>query len=225
MRILIIEDEKRLAQTLADLLSQSNYICDISHDGESGLDNAQSGIYDAIILDIMLPKKDGFTLLRELRKSGSTTPVLILSARSELEDRVEGLDTGSDYYLTKPFESAELLACLRSILRRKSDIRPLELEFGDIRLNVESAVVSSGTRSISLRAKEFELLRILIENRDKLVPKETLFLKVWGYDTEAEGNVVEVYMTFLRKKLAHIKSRVRITSVRMLGYRLEEADD
>ena len=225
MRILIVEDEKRLAQTLADLLSQNGYTADISYDGETGLDNAMSGIYDAIILDVMLPGLNGFELLKKLRGEGNHTPVLMLTARSELEDRVKGLDLGCDYYLTKPFEAAELLACLRAIVRRKGEIQPQELTFGDLVLNPEGAELSCNGRTVQLRAKEQELLRLLMENPDKLIPKEMLHLKVWGYDSEAEGNVVEVYMTFLRKKLQHIKSNVKITAVRMMGYRLEVGHD
>lgn len=225
MRILVIEDEKRLAQTLADILTQKNYTVDISYDGESGLDNAMSGIYDAIILDVMLPKLNGYDLLKTLRSEGDNTPVLMLTAKSELEDRVKGLDLGSDYYLTKPFETAEFLACLRAIIRRKGDIQPQHLTFGDIVLNIESAELRCKERTVRLRAKEMEILRLLIENQNKLVSKETLYLKVWGYDAEAEGNVVEVYMTFIRKKLSHIKSSVKIVSVRFIGYRLEVDND
>ena len=225
MRILIVEDEQRLAQTLADLLAQNGYLTDLSLDGESGLDNARSGIYDAIILDVMLPRKNGYDLLRELREEGHDTPVLMLTARSELPDRVRGLDLGSDYYLTKPFESAELLACLRTILRRRGEIQPETLLFGDLRLYPSQAELCCKDRSVRLRAKELELMRLLIESREQLITKEQLYLKVWGYDAEAEGNVVEVYISFLRKKLAHIKSTVRITAVRMMGYHLEDGHD
>ena len=222
MRILIVEDEVRLAQTLADLVEQQNHIADISHDGVSGLDNALSGIYDAIILDVMLPGLTGFQVVEKLRESGLSTPVLMLTARSELSDRVRGLDAGSDYYLTKPFETSELLACLRAVLRRRGEIQSSELVFGDMSLNVEKAELSCAGRSVNLRMKELELLRLMMENPGKLMPKETLQLKVWGYDSEVEGNVVEVYMTFLRKKIAHIKSSAKITSVRLMGYRLEQ---
>ncbi len=225
MRVLIIEDEKRLARTLADLIVQNNYTADISYDGETGLDNAMSGIYDAIILDVMLPKRSGYDVLKALRSSNNHTPVLMLTAKSELSDRVKGLDLGSDYYLTKPFETTEFLACLRTVLRRKGEIQPQDLSFGDIILSTEKAELSCNGRTVRLRAKELELLRLLIENHDKLIAKETLYLKVWGYDSEAEGNVVEVYMSFLRKKLLHIKSSVKITAIRMLGYRLEADDD
>ncbi len=225
MRILIVEDEKRLAQTIADLLTINNYIVDISYDGEDGLNNAMSDIYDAIILDVMLPKINGYDLLKLLRNNGKNTPILMLTAKSELEDRIKGLNLGSDYYLTKPFETEELIACLRVILRRKGPIQPQELSFGDILLNVSSAELFCDSRSVRLRAKELELLRLLIENNSRLTSKETLQLKVWGYDSEAEGNVVEVYMSFLRKKLLHLKSKVKINAVRFIGYRLEVEND
>lgn len=225
MRILIIEDERRLADTLADIIMQNNYIADVSYDGEEGYDNAMSGIYDAIILDVMLPKMNGYDVLKRMRNKGNNTPVLMLTAKSELDDKVRGLDLGSDYYLTKPFQTAEFLACLRAILRRKADIKPEMLKFSDISLNTATAELSCNGRSVRLRAKELELLRLLMENPDNLMPKETLQLKVWGYDSEAEGNVVEVYMTFLRKKLLHVKSEVKISAVRFLGYRLEAGHD
>jgi len=225
LRILIVEDEKRLAQTIADLLTINNYIVDISYDGEDGLNNAMSDIYDAIILDVMLPKINGYDLLKLLRNNGKNTPILMLTAKSELEDRIKGLNLGSDYYLTKPFETEELIACLRVILRRKGPIQPQELSFGDILLNVSSAELFCDSRSVRLRAKELELLRLLIENNSRLTSKETLQLKVWGYDSEAEGNVVEVYMSFLRKKLLHLKSKVKINAVRFIGYRLEVEND
>lgn len=225
MRILVVEDEKRLADTLADILTEAGNIADVSNDGESGLDNALTGIYDAIILDVMLPRLGGFEVLRQVRESGIHTPVLMLTARAELDDRVQGLDLGADYYLTKPFETAELLACLRAILRRKGELQPELLAFGDLQLNLSTCELQCGGRAIRLRAKELELMRLLMENGDMLLSKETILLKVWGYDSEAEGNVVEVYISFLRKKLGHLKSKVKITVVRMVGYHLEAADD
>ena len=225
MRILVVEDEKRLAQTLVDLLTQNNYLVDVSYDGEHGLDSGLTGIYDAIILDIMLPFLDGFQVIQALRSQQNNTPVLMLTAKSELEDRIKGLDLGSDYYVTKPFEPKELLACLRAIMRRKGEIQPCEITYGDLTLNPETAELFCLERSIRLRAKEMELLRLLMENKDRLLSKETLQTKVWGYDSEVEGNVVEVYLSFLRKKLAHIKSNVKISAVRMVGYRLEVGND
>lgn len=221
MRILIVEDEKRLAETLADLIADNRDISDLAFDGESGLDNALTGIYDAIILDVMLPKMDGFTLVRRLRESGVKTPVLMLTAKAELADRVTGLDFGADYYLTKPFESAELLACLRAILRRREHLQAEELSFGTLRVEPSASRAVCGERAIQLGAKELELLRLLIANRGVLLSKEQIFLKIWGYDSEADDTIVEVYLSFLRKKLSHIGARVKISVVRRLGYRLE----
>ena len=225
MRILVVEDEKRLAQTLADLLMSHNYLVDIVYDGEDGLDYALSGIYDAILLDVMLPKLDGFTVLQKLRAKETNLPVLMLTAKSELHDRVAGLNMGSDYYLTKPFEASELLACLRAITRRKGEIQTTQLSFGDIVVDIDSAELCSGERSVRLRAKELEILRLLVENEGNIVLKDTLQLKVWGYDSTAEANVLEVYISFIRKKLQHVYSNVKIVAERLLGYRLEIGND
>lgn len=221
MRILVIEDERRLANTLADLIAGQNDIADVSYDGESGLDNALSGIYDAIVLDIMLPKLDGFELLRRLREKGVSTPVLVLTARSDLEDRVRGLDLGADYYLSKPFENEEFLACLRSILRRKTDIMPPVLSFHDITLNPSTCELRCGTRSVRLSFKELAIMRLLLINKENIIPKESILLKIWGYDSDVDDNNVEAYISFLRKKLAYLKSNVSIAVVRRVGYYLE----
>lgn len=221
MRILIIEDEVRLSETLADIVTRNNYIADISNDGKSGLDSALSGIYDAIILDLMLPRLSGLEVLRELRAAGSNIPVLILTAKGEVDDRVCGLDYGADYYLTKPFAESELLACLRAVTRRGSEIQPEVLSFADLSLNVTTSELSCGAHSVRLSAKELELLRLLIANKNILLAKETMYLKVWGYDSDTDDNIVEVYLSFLRKKLEHVGSKVKIVVVRMQGYRLE----
>ena len=222
MRVLIVEDEVRLAETLRDLLELEHYAADVSHDGESGLDNALSDIYDLVILDVMLPKKDGFSVLRKLRQAGKTVPVLMLSARSELSDRVEGLDCGADYYLTKPFEPKELLACVRMLTRRQPEQRASNaLEYGDLRLETDTLQLSCGERSVRLSRKEFDLMELLMRSRDMVLTKEQLILKVWGYESDAEDNNVEVYISFLRKKLAYLGSRVSIGTVRKVGYHLE----
>ena len=220
MRILIVEDERRLAQTLADIITQNKDIADISGDGKSGLDNALSGIYDAVILDVMLPVMNGFDVVREMRKNGDMTPVLMLTARTELEDRISGLDNGADYYLTKPFETSELLACLRVITRR-GGITSDELKFEDIEVKLAASELVCANHSVRLGAKELELIRLLIANSGILLSKESIYLKIWGYDSEAEDNIVEVYISFLRKKLEHIGSNVKISVVRRIGYRLE----
>lgn len=222
MRILIVEDEKRLADTLADIITESKATAEISNDGESGLDNALSGIYDAIILDVMLPKINGFEIVRQLRANHVNTPVLMLTAKTDLQDRVSGLDLGADYYLTKPFETEELLACLRAILRRQGEILSETLVFGDIKLTPSLCELCCEDKSVKLSAKELEMMRLFILNKGNILSKETLLLKVWGYDSEAEDNNVEVYISFLRKKLAHLKSRVGISVVRRVGYYLEE---
>lgn len=224
MRILVVEDETRLAATLADIITQNNNIADICHDGESGLDNALTGIYDAIILDVMLPKLNGLDLLAKLRESGDKTPVLMLTAKSELEDRVKGLDTGADYYLTKPFETAELLASLRAISRRGGSLKPEAEQIGNLKVDPANSEISCNGKSVRLSAKELELIRLLVANRSMYVSKETIYLKIWGYDTEAEENIVEVYISFLRKKLEHIQSGVKITVQRRIGYRIEVAE-
>ena len=221
MRILIIEDEERLAGTLADMISESGDSADVAYNGEAGLDNALTGIYDAIVLDVMLPKLSGFEVLARLRRQGMTTPVLMLTARGDLSDRVRGLDLGADYYLTKPFENAEFLACLRAILRRQGEIIPQELTFGDLSLTPASRQLSCKDRSLLLNAKELEIMRLLIINHRQITSKETLLVKVWGYDSNAVDNNVEAYISFLRKKLAALASEVTISVVRRLGSQLE----
>jgi DNA-binding response OmpR family regulator len=223
MRVLIVEDEVRLADTLQDLLEINGYTADICHDGEAGLDNALTAIYDVVLLDVMLPKMDGFTVLRRLRDAGNTTPVLMLTARSEVSDRVEGLDCGADYYLTKPFEPRELLACIRALTRRQPELRNTDLlEYGDLKLDKGSFTLSCGERSTRLSRKEFDMMELLMLNRELVITKETLLLKIWGYDSDAEDNNVEVYISFLRKKLEHLHSKVKIQTIRMVGYCLSE---
>ena len=223
MRVLIVEDEVRLAETLRDLLDTEHYAADVCHDGESGLDNALSDIYDLVILDVMLPQKDGFSVLRALRQEGKTVPVLMLSARSELSDRVEGLDCGADYYLTKPFEPKELLACVRMLTRRQPEQRVSNvLEYGDLRLEPDTFELACGERSVRLSRKEFDMMELLLRSREMVLTKESLIVKLWGYESDAEDNNVEVYISFLRKKLEHLRSRVKIRTIRMVGYRLEQ---
>ncbi len=224
MRVLIVEDERRLAQTLADLMEAHNYGADIAYDGEEGLDNALSGIYDVILLDVMLPKRSGYEIVHALRKEGDKTPVLMLTARTEVEDRINGLDSGADYYLTKPFDSNELLACIRAITRRNTDAVDNALAFGDLRLELDTYQLSCGERSVRLSKKEFAMMEKLMANSGKVVTKEQLLLSVWGYESDAEDNNVEVYISFLRKKLKHLKSFVSIKTLRMVGYTLQEAD-
>lgn len=223
MRVLIVEDEVRLASTLQDLLELNGYTADVCHDGEAGLDNALTGIYDVMLLDVMLPKLDGFTVLRRLRESGSSIPVLMLTARSEVSDRVEGLDCGADYYLTKPFEPRELLACIRALSRRSPELRQTdEVSFGDLTLSKGSFSLACSERSVHLSRKEFDLCELLMRNHTQVITKDTILLKIWGYESDAEDNNVEVYISFLRKKLEHLRSEVKIRTVRMVGYCLEQ---
>ena len=222
MRILIVEDEVRLADTLQDLVEMAGYTADVCHDGESGLDNALSGIYDVILLDVMLPKLNGFDVLRRMRAEGDKTPVLMLTARSDTADKVEGLDAGADYYLTKPFEPKELLACIRALTRRQPELRGEGvLQCGDLKLEQASFSLSCGSQSIRLSRKEYDICELLMQNQKLVVSKEKLLLKVWGYESEAEDNNVEVYISFLRRKLTHLGSRVKIRTIRMVGYCME----
>ncbi len=221
MRILIVEDEKRLAETLADIMSEEKYASDISPDGETGFDNAMSGIYDAVILDVMLPGMNGFEIVRKMRLAGNKTPVLMLTAKGETADKVTGLDSGADYYLTKPFEIDELLACLRAITRKQNEAALSQLAYEDLALDLSTCVLRCGVRSVQLGYKEFEIMRMLLINKKAIIPKETFMLKIWGFDSSVSDNNVEVYISFLRKKLAYIKSRVTITIVRKIGYHLE----
>ena len=223
MRVLVIEDETRLAATLRDLLEMDGYAVDVCHDGEAGLDNALSAIYDVVLLDVMLPKLDGFTVLRRLRAAGNATPVLMLTARSEVSDKVRGLDCGADYYLTKPFEPRELLACVRALIRRQPELRGGSegLTCGDLRLDKSTFSLSCADRSVRLSRKEFDMMELLMLNQKQVLTKETLLLKIWGYESDAEDNNVEVYISFLRRKLEHLRSTVKIRTIRMVGYCLE----
>ncbi|MBU5625601.1 response regulator transcription factor [Oscillibacter sp. MSJ-2] len=225
MRILIVEDEVRLAATLEDIVDMAGYTADVCHDGESGLDNALSGIYDVILLDVMLPRLSGFDVLRRMRAEGDKTPVLMLTARSDTADKVEGLDAGADYYLTKPFEPRELLACIRALCRRQPELREEGvLTCGDLKLEQSSFSLLCGAQSIRLSRKEYDIMELLMQNQKLVVPKEKLLLKVWGYESEAEDNNVEVYISFLRRKLTHLGSGVRIKTIRMVGYCLETGE-
>ncbi len=223
LRVLIVEDEQRLAETLKDLLEMDGYTADTRHDGESGLDEALSGIYDVCILDVMLPKLDGFTVLKRLREEKSGLPVLLLTARSEVSDRVRGLDSGADYYLTKPFEPKELLACVRALTRRQPELRETGvMEYGDLTLEKSGFVLRCGERSLRLSKKEYDLMELLMLNRELVLTKENILLKIWGYESGDE-NSVEVYISFLRRKLSHLHSAVRIRTIRMAGYCLEKS--
>lgn len=222
MRILIVEDEVRLAEALVQIFMKEKYSADACYDGVNGLDNALTGIYDVIVLDIMLPKMNGLEVLRTLRANKIKTPVILLTAKDEVSDKVTGLDIGADDYLTKPFYTEELLARVRSLGRRNSDvICDNILSFDDISLNISTYELMCGERSVKLGLKEFNIMELLIKNGTRILSKETLIEKIWGYESDAEYNNVEVYISFLRKKLSHIKSKVIIKTVRGVGYCLE----
>ena len=220
MKILIIEDEKLLADSLKALLEKKGFDVECVYDGESGAEYAETGVYDLLILDVMMPKMDGFEVARNVRAKRCGTPILMLTARSGLEDRIRGLNAGADYYLTKPFDSRELLACVNALLRRQGN-QVDELSLGNTSLDLSSCTLICGENSVRLSAKEFDVMRFLLQSKDSVLSKEVILAKVWGYDSSAVENHVEVYVGFLRKKLAAIGSDVRIEAVRRLGYRLE----
>ena len=220
MRVLIVEDETNLAETLGEMLKQNRFDSDICPDGESGLAYARQNAYDLIILDVMLPKRSGFSVVEQLRKDGNATPVLMLTAKSSVEDYVHGLDLGADYYLTKPVEMQELLACVRALTRRRGEVVMDELQFGDLVLNKSTCELSCGERSIRLGKKEFSVMYILMTNGNVVVGKDLLLKRAWGVDSDAEDNNVEVYISFLRKKLRFLHAQTQIETLRKFGYKL-----
>ena len=221
MRLLLAEDEKELAKALAVILRHNNYSVDVVHNGEDALCYLENGDYDGAILDIMMPKVDGLTVLRRIRAAGNVIPVLILTAKSEIDDRVEGLDAGADDYLTKPFAMKELLARVRAMLRRRTESVDTKLTFGDLTLELSSCMLSCGDKKIRLTNKEFQMLEMLITADGGIISVERFMDKIWGYDSETEQNVVWVYVSYLRRKLSGIGSRVEIEAHRNLGYSLE----
>ena len=220
MRVLIVEDEKLLADSLAFLLQTKGFETEAAYDGETGELHALLGIYDLLILDVMMPGLDGLNLARRVRAKHCSTPILMLTAKADLEDRIEGLNAGADYYLTKPFDSRELLACVNALLRRQGK-EVDELCFGDMRLDLASCMLICGERKQRLSAREFDVMRLLLQAKEKVLPKEQILSRVWGLETSAVENIVEVYIGFLRKKLKSIGSNVRIETIRRLGYHLE----
>lgn len=224
MKILIVEDDLRLARALAQILVESHHEVDIVGDGASGLEWAESGMYDVIILDVMLPKMDGFEVVAELRRENVSTPVLLLTARDAVSDKITGLDSGADDYMTKPFSPAELMAHLRMLTRRQGEVIFEKLDFADLTLNLDSLELSCGSKTIHLSVKEFSIAKILMTNPSQIASKELLIDKVWGMDSSAEGNNVEAYISFLRKKLKFLGSRARIETIRKVGYRLVDPE-
>ena len=222
MRLLLAEDEKELSKALCAILKHNNYSVDAVFNGQDALDYGLCENYDGIILDIMMPKKNGLEVLKELREQGISTPVLILTAKAEVDDRILGLDLGADDYLTKPFSMGELLARIRAITRRKSEFSPNLLSSGNLSLNRETFELSVDGNSIRLGNKEFQMIEMLMVNPGRLISTEQFMERIWGYETEAEINVVWVYISYLRKKLSTLNANVEIKAVRGVGYTLEE---
>lgn len=220
MKILVIEDEKLLADSLQALLQSKGFEVEVAYDGETGQEYAELGIYDLLILDVMMPKMDGYEVARRVRAKRCSTPILMLTAKSSLEDRIDGLNAGADYYLTKPFDSRELLACINALLRRQGN-QVEEMVCGNTALELSSGMLVCGDKSVRLSAREFDVMRFLMQAGKSNLPKETILARVWGYDSEAVENHVEVYVGFLRKKLQSIGSNVRIVAIRRMGYHLE----
>ena len=220
MKILIIEDEKLLADSIKTMLEGRGFQVEAVYDGETGADYAELGIYDLLILDVMMPKMDGYQVARRVRAQRCGTPILMLTARSGLEDRIEGLNAGADYYLSKPFDMRELLACINALLRRQGN-QVDEMVFGNTALDLATSMLICGDKSVRLSAKEFDVMRLLLQYKGNNLSKEVILAKVWGYDSNAVDNHVEVYVGFLRKKLRSIGSNVKIEALRRLGYHLE----
>lgn len=222
MRILLAEDEKSLSRAVAALLEKNNYSVDTVFDGAEALEYLAAGNYDAVILDIMMPVMDGLTALRTLRSQGNTVPVLMLTAKSEVDDKVEGLDSGANDYLTKPFSTKELLARIRAMTRSGTAQVSSQLSFGNITLDQTTFALSSPSGSFRLANKEYQIMELLLRNPRQLIPTERFLEKIWGYDSDVELNVVWVYISYLRKKLTALHANVQIKATRNAGYSLEE---
>lgn len=225
MHVLIVEDEVRLAEALGQIMAEQRYLSDMVYTGTDGLEYALSSQYDVIILDVMLPGMDGLEVARRLREAKVSTPILMLTARDDISDRVAGLDHGADDYMTKPFASEELLARIRALTRRQGTVTTEVITFSDLTLNLSTRCLQCSGQEVRLGYKEFEVLRLLISYPKMVVPKEDIILRVWGADSEAEDNNVEVYVSFLRKKMAFLGSNVSIRTVRKVGYYLEVVTD
>ena len=220
MRILLAEDEKALSKALVKIFESSNYSIDAVFDGQEALDYLEAGNYDAAVLDIMMPKVDGITVLKKLRESGSKLPVLMLTAKSEIDDKVLGLDSGANYYLTKPFDAKELLAAVRAITRSDNEV-DTKMNIGNLTLDRSNYELASPKGSVTLANKEFQMMEMLMSNQGKVVSVDSFMDHIWGYDTETESNVVWVYVSYLRKKLTALDANVKIKALRNAGYTLE----
>ena len=227
MRILVVEDEYSLADAMGEALKRENYMVDISYEGNSVLDIALSGIYDIIILDLMLPNLNGLEILKYIREEKISSYVMILTAKGELDDKVKGLDYGADDYMTKPFHIRELLARIRAVSRRNGDIDDYTLSFADLKLNLITCDIlnTNNSQSMTLSGKEFALMEFLFRNKNQVVNREQIAERIWGYDNDSQYNNVEVYVSFLRKKIKFLESNVRIKAIRGIGYMLEEIHD
>lgn len=223
LNILVVEDEIQLADTLSEILRRNKYKVDAVYDGGDGLDYARTGIYDCILLDIMLPVRSGVEVVRILRQEKISTPVMLLTAKSEVEDKINGLDCGADDYLTKPFSTGELLARIRALTRRKGEVEVDCLQFGQLCLDRQTYDLSQSENSIKLSLKEYQIMEMLLANPRRIIPKERFIEKIWGYESDVEYNNIEVYISFLRKKLHAIDSPVQIRTARGIGYSLEES--
>ena len=220
MKILVIEDEKLLADSLKTLLQSKGFEVEVAYDGQTGAEYAELGIYDLLILDVMMPELDGYQVARRVRAKRCTTSILMLTAKSSVEDRILGLNSGADYYLTKPFDTRELLACINALLRRQGK-QVDELVYGNTALDLDTCTLVCNGKSVRLSAREFDVMRFLLQGQNRVLSKELILARVWGYDSNAVENHVEVYVGFLRKKLRSIGSNVRIEAIRRLGYHLE----
>ena len=222
MKLLLAEDEKALSEAIVDILTYKKYIVDAVYNGEDAYDFAMYGNYDGIILDIMMPKRDGLEVLTELRKNGYKKPVMLLTAKSQIEDRIKGLDSGADDYLAKPFDMGELLARIRAMLRRGEEFHTNQIHFGDLTLNVEDGIISCGGRSVVLPKQEYRLMEQLMLNSSCFMTSEDLLEKAWGYNADTDINSVWLYISYLRKRLANLESKVEIITRRNFGYKLEK---
>ena len=221
MQILVVEDEVLLAKSLKEILEESEHGVSLAYDGEEGLELARNAHFDLLILDLMLPKLNGFQVARTLRKEKNGLPILMLTAKSDILDRVEGLDSGADYYLTKPFDKRELLACINALLRRQGK-EVNQISFGNTSLDLDSSELVFGENALRLSSKEFQMMKLLLSEGKNNITKNTFLEKIWGFDSDATENNVEVYIGFLRKKLKALSSDIAIVSSRGLGYHLEE---
>jgi DNA-binding response OmpR family regulator len=221
MNILIVEDERRLADALAQIMKSQKFMADVVHNGQDGLDYALGGDYDLVVLDVMLPKMNGFAVVQKMREKKNSTPVLLLTAKDEIPDKVQGLDCGADDYMTKPFSTEELLARVRALTRRQGEVVLDKLTFSDLTLELSTSTLLCASKSVHLGFKEIEIMKLLMSNASTITPKEFLITKVWGTESDVEDNNVEAHISFLRKKLSFLGSQASIETIRKVGYMLQ----